>query len=115
MRTILVPGYTARRGWVMPCNKPRAFCLVQTKTAADPLLNVGLMSPNARVESPDPFAQVTPPSRVTVRCCACGYERTTLVLHADALRRAGRCERCGATTDLVEAGKMHGIGCSCCA
>jgi len=63
----------------------------------------------------DPLARLRPPVRLVVKCSACGCVRATLALHADALRRASRCEVCGAGTEFAEASEVHASGCSCCA
>lgn len=61
----------------------------------------------------DPKA-VKPPAQLFVRCPECGYERSMLALFDNAVLMATRCERCPATTEIIEALPVHGFGCACC-
>ena len=51
-----------------------------------------------------------PPVRLTVFCASCGFERTTLAMHSDAVRRAAVCERCSSSAEIVRAVEVDGIG-----
>lgn len=55
-----------------------------------------------------------PPVQLSVRCPACGYERSMLALHAGAVERAMRCERCSEAVEVLGARHGGGFGCSCC-
>ena len=55
---------------------------------------------------------LTPPVQLLLRCPACGYERSWLVLTASALPDALRCERCGHANEVR--GHRAGSACACC-
>src|SRR5580693_5118950 len=83
------------------CRQPAALCWAWTKNCGAGLRSVAGMG-YSQAEHQDPLTRLAPPVRLAVKCPACGHARATLALHADALRRASRCERCGAETELAE-------------
>ena len=54
------------------------------------------------------------PVQLSVRCPACGYERSGLALHPKALEELLRCERCREPNEVLGHQTPGGPACACC-